>query len=569
VNVTAGSVDGCELKVFRSMEQGAVNFFIGYDFASTSNFPRSDKTTGAGTGSANFEVIKRSYNGSVLYAMTDQATEFVAFSITDPYNITVAGSYDLNNGTPSGQDIEIDTNGTYAYVLTTTDATACTNTLGGARGCELNVLNVSNVSSIINVAGFDAGGAKNSGTQALTMTAASYNNGYLYVTKGGNGTACSNTAGSALGCEVMVFGATSSSPFYLMGFDANGSAGSGISSGSFSDVASNGSYIYTASAANTTACSGVAGSAIGCELKVFNVSSDAILSSGYALSVIGRAIGTSWESLSDRNLKENFLDLGSESLQKILNLKPTQYNFKGDSKVRLGFIAQDVREVLPELVSENSGVLSMDYIGLIAPIVKSIQELNAKYVENPTSTALFLHELNDPNAGTTTDMVVQNGDATTTVQTLSWTGKLFNKLSNWLSSAANGITSIFAKKINAEESICLGKEPNQVCMTKDQLETMMRNSGVLNSSNNTSTTPVSTQIQNTSTATSTGVTNTNSSTSTETVTTNENNASEETPSSTSTNSEQTTNENNTQDSSTTETQTVTDITAPSEVPASN
>jgi hypothetical protein len=166
-------------------------------------------------------------------------------------------------------------------------------------------------------------------------------------------------------------------------------------------------------------------------------------------------------------------------------------------------------------------------------------------------------------------MVVQNGDATTTVQTLSWTGKLFNKLSNWLSSAANGITSIFAKKINAEESICLGKEPNQVCMTKDQLETMMRNSGVLNSSNNTSTTPVSTQIQNTSTATSTGVTNTNSSTSTETVTTNENNASEETPSSTSTNSEQTTNENNTQDSSTTETQTVTETTAQSEVPVSN
>jgi hypothetical protein len=387
---TPGEYEGCELKVFRSMEQGGVNIFAGYDFTGP-NFLRSD-LAGAGTGGGNFQAIKRSSNGALLYAGTNAAEEFMALSIVDPYNISVVGRYDLNNGSAPITDIEVEPTGTYAFTSSNTNGTICSNGVAAAVGCEINMLNVANTNAITNVAGFDAGGQKNTGTQAITVNGLSYNNGYLYAVRAGSATACSNTAG-AQGCEIMVFGATSTSPFYLMGFDATGSSASGTGNLNQTAVASNGSYVFVAGNGNATACSGVAGSALGCELKVFNVSSDAVLSSGYALSVIGRAIGTSWESFSDRNLKENILDLGDDNLQKILALNPTEYNFKGNGKKRFGFIAQEVQEVIPDLVSENGGILSMDYMGLISPTIKAIQELNNKIFAGTTSTAVSIEEL--------------------------------------------------------------------------------------------------------------------------------------------------------------------------------
>jgi hypothetical protein len=347
-----------------------------------------------------------------------------------------------------------------------------------------------------------------------------------------------------------------------MGFDASGSANSGTTNTvAFTDVGSNGSYVYVIGSGSATACSGVAGSAVGCELKVFNVSSDEILTSGYALSVIGRAIGTSWESLSDRNLKENFLEFGTSTLENVLALKPTQYNFKGDSKVRYGFIAQEVQEVMPELVSENNGILSMDYLGLIAPTVKAIQDLNNKIFAGSTSTAINIEELtasstisvdtklkalgtnmeevnkllaglNDLNATSSTVSTSTITHVTTTLSNIScnvdsqvntelnggiiksvtvststieingivpaptatcevvtystiteekfemtFIGKLLARITTWLGDTTNGITSIFAKNLNAEEKICLGQVGNQVCMTKDQLERMLQNTG--------------------------------------------------------------------------------------------
>lgn len=51
-----------------------------------------------------------------------------------------------------------------------------------------------------------------------------------------------------------------------------------------------------------------------------------------------------------------------------------------------GFIAQEVREVLPDLVrntgmistSTPDGALTIEHTGLVAPLVKAVQELDAK-----------------------------------------------------------------------------------------------------------------------------------------------------------------------------------------------
>lgn len=63
------------------------------------------------------------------------------------------------------------------------------------------------------------------------------------------------------------------------------------------------------------------------------------------------------------------------------SLQPVSFVFKSDKKrqTRFGFIAQEVREVFPELVRENAkGMLSMDYIGLVPVLWQINQQLSQK-----------------------------------------------------------------------------------------------------------------------------------------------------------------------------------------------
>jgi hypothetical protein len=104
---------------------------------------------------------------------------------------------------------------------------------------------------------------------------------------------------------------------------------------------------------------------------------------GAIFSVQGAALAQAWNTYSDRNLKENILDLnGSTSLDKILTLKPVTYNFKNSTTSRLGFIAQDVETVFPEAVSKDDyGTYVMNYTEIISPLVKAMQELYNKIPE--------------------------------------------------------------------------------------------------------------------------------------------------------------------------------------------
>jgi outer membrane murein-binding lipoprotein Lpp len=79
-------------------------------------------------------------------------------------------------------------------------------------------------------------------------------------------------------------------------------------------------------------------------------------------------------------LKEDIRHVDS-SLEKILQLKPVTYRYRTDreEKQQIGFIAQDVEPLFPEVVeTDDEGLKSMIYSNLIAPVVKAIQELNSK-----------------------------------------------------------------------------------------------------------------------------------------------------------------------------------------------
>ena len=94
---------------------------------------------------------------------------------------------------------------------------------------------------------------------------------------------------------------------------------------------------------------------------------------------------------SDLRLKKNIKDLDS-SLHKVLRLHGVKYDLNipaeghlADDPERLnnhlGLIAQEVLEVVPEVVKEDSLGLSVDYISLIPVLIEAIKEQNKRIEE--------------------------------------------------------------------------------------------------------------------------------------------------------------------------------------------
>jgi hypothetical protein len=82
-------------------------------------------------------------------------------------------------------------------------------------------------------------------------------------------------------------------------------------------------------------------------------------------------------NVSDRRAKDNISNLEINATDKIMLLKSKIYNMKNNpSQKRYGFIAQDVREILSDLVNGNdtNGYLGLDYDGILTLAIKALQE---------------------------------------------------------------------------------------------------------------------------------------------------------------------------------------------------
>ena len=86
-----------------------------------------------------------------------------------------------------------------------------------------------------------------------------------------------------------------------------------------------------------------------------------------------------YHSSSDGRLKQDIISL-EPALDKILKLNPVSYRFKSSPNATmpsLGFIAQEVEGVYPELVSENDGMKGLNYAAFSVVAIKAIQEQQA------------------------------------------------------------------------------------------------------------------------------------------------------------------------------------------------
>lgn len=105
---------------------------------------------------------------------------------------------------------------------------------------------------------------------------------------------------------------------------------------------------------------------------------------------LGRSTSSTWATTSDRRAKKNILDIEG-ALEKVLKLRPVEFEWSRQYRKthpelpqkEIGFISQDVEQVIPEMVYETQEVIGKETIEdfkllnkdpLFPLLVKAIQE---------------------------------------------------------------------------------------------------------------------------------------------------------------------------------------------------
>jgi len=191
----------------------------------------------------------------------------------------------------------------------------------------------------------------------------------------------SNAYSIAMGNNVTASAAYSVS----IGNLANATAISAVALGSYAKAYGEGSYAlgYSAEASGMYSIAmGNMAKAIGSRAFAIHLGSNVAPSVGNSEFLISGAslIGGNlpWTNNSDRRLKKDIVYIENENnLGKIMKLKGVRYHWiENDSLPYLGFIAQDVINILPESVrySEQNDLYSMEYTAIIPILVEGIKE---------------------------------------------------------------------------------------------------------------------------------------------------------------------------------------------------
>jgi hypothetical protein len=307
-------VTGCELMVFDISSSTNPVYVAGRD--------ASGSSSGTATVAIRSLVIYDNYlyaaknsNGTACSQSSGSAEgcEIIRFSISSSTNPVYTSGRDADgssNGTTSVSVNQIINVGNYLYVVKNSNGTACSQTSGLAIGCELMVFDIQ--PGYFNyVAGRDARGDASGATGLMVETIINSGN-YLYIGKMANGTACSQSSTNATGCELMVFDISSSTnPVYVAGRDASGSS-SGTSSLNINKVLVSNDYLYIGKDNDATACSQVSGSATGCELMVFDISSSTNPVYVAGRDASGSSSGTGDIIVSALAVSNNYLYVGKD-----------------------------------------------------------------------------------------------------------------------------------------------------------------------------------------------------------------------------------------------------------------
>jgi len=142
---------------------------------------------------------------------------------------------------------------------------------------------------------------------------------------------------------------------------------------------------------------------------------------------------------SSERFKENInsLDYG---LNEVLSLRPVTFNYKAETNMgnglQLGFIAEEVRNIIPEVVTldKTGQPFGLNYPVLTAVLTKAIQELNLNLQSIVSTTT----------SSTTESQLFAN----------TFWDTMFSRMTEWFASATNSIGDFFANRVRTKE-LCI------------------------------------------------------------------------------------------------------------------
>src|SRR5690606_24376672 len=114
------------------------------------------------------------------------------------------------------------------------------------------------------------------------------------------------------------------------------------------------------------------------------------------LEVEGNVRADAYLYTSDQRLKENVETL-SNSCEKVLALRGVEFDWKKSGKHEIGFIAQEVEVIEPNLVitSEVDGIKAVKYANIVALLVEAFKDHHKKLEENQKMFMVMSKGLND------------------------------------------------------------------------------------------------------------------------------------------------------------------------------
>lgn len=109
---------------------------------------------------------------------------------------------------------------------------------------------------------------------------------------------------------------------------------------------------------------------------VTNVDSVGVITARSGIVVTGVVTATTFNSTSDIKLKNNVTTVDN-ALEVVNQLRGVRFDWKESGVGDYGVIAQELEEVLPELVSQGDPK-TVNYNGIIGVLIESIKELSEK-----------------------------------------------------------------------------------------------------------------------------------------------------------------------------------------------
>jgi hypothetical protein len=96
---------------------------------------------------------------------------------------------------------------------------------------------------------------------------------------------------------------------------------------------------------------------------------------------------------SDKKLKKEIKNLPESYVDRLMELRPVSFVWRDNFNPDIGFIAQEVFKVFPDLVENNDDVLGINYSKLVVPLVKAFQEQNKKIQKDEQTIKMLLERI--------------------------------------------------------------------------------------------------------------------------------------------------------------------------------